>query len=214
MDGIHAGKNLYSSVCLMIESAGYIILVSGSTLCVSFLGTSSLPPFFPPHTHASLFPSPFPSLSLPPPHTHPPPPPSLPSPPPFLLLGLIFLPMEILRSLGLAASVTILTALLVNLSLTPSLLLVLGPALLRADEWVNAWVSRGRCWKRGGEGGGEGGREGAMGVPLLEEKEKKVEGGKEGGKKKEAVEKDEVDEGYECDESEPLRKGCWLRLAR
>ncbi|GAB5036760.1 mmpl domain protein, partial [Nannochloropsis oceanica] len=36
----------------------------------------------------------------------------------------------------------------------------------------------------------------------------------EGGKKKEAVEKDEVDEGYECDESEPLRKGCWLRLAR
>ncbi len=60
----------------------------------------------------------------------------------------------------------------------------------------------------------EGGGEDALGVPLLVEKEKKVEGGKEGGKEKEEVEKEEVDDGYECDEAEPLRKGCWLRLAR
>lgn len=50
----------------MCVPVGYIILVSGSTLCVSFL-------------------------------------------------GLLFLPMEILRSLGLGAAVSILMALVVNL---------------------------------------------------------------------------------------------------
>lgn len=45
MDGVAAGKDLFNAVCLMTESAGYIILVSGSTLCVSFLGIPSLPTF-------------------------------------------------------------------------------------------------------------------------------------------------------------------------
>ena len=60
MDGIHAHKDLFNSVCLMLESAGYIIIVSGSTLCVSFLGTSH-PPTHPP-THPLIHPSIHPSI--------------------------------------------------------------------------------------------------------------------------------------------------------
>ncbi|EKU23135.1 mmpl domain protein [Nannochloropsis gaditana CCMP526] len=172
MDGVAAGKDLFNAVCLMTESAGYIILVSGSTLCVSFL-------------------------------------------------GLVFLPMEILRSLGLAASITILTALSVNLTLLPALLLVLGPALLAADAWMKRGWARGKAalWGRRGrrkgrrKGAGKGGWE----APLLEGATDKEEKEQRVWKKEEAMEEnsEEMDDGgYDCDESAPLKKGCWLGLAR
>jgi hypothetical protein len=129
--------------------------------------------------------------------------------------------MEILRSLGLAASITILTALSVNLTLLPALLLVLGPALLAADAWMKRGWARGKAalWGRRGrrkgrrKGAGKGGWE----APLLEGATDKEDKEQRVWKKEEAMEEnsEEMDDGgYDCDESAPLKKGCWLGLAR
>lgn len=68
----------------------------------------------------------------------------------FCFLCLLFLPMEILKSVGIGSSVAILTALAVNLSLTPALLYTpLGEKLLRPPRLLVKFC----CARRGASRG-------------------------------------------------------------
>jgi uncharacterized membrane protein YdfJ with MMPL/SSD domain len=167
MDGVRAKLDLLSAVTLMLHSAGYIILVSGSTLCVSFL-------------------------------------------------GLLFLPMEILRSLGLGAAVSILMALVVNLSLVPALLFTMGPAILRAHHALSGCFFTSLKRLRGGRGRDAGSRakyglleESGADAPLVEDSE----GGEE-GRHKSVCEDGPHEYLHSLDDERHLDESCWLGLAR